>query len=266
MEQLEEWKRVNSAILITKNLTKKFGELVAVDDVSIKVEEKAFAILFGPNGAGKTTLVNIVTGYLKKDYGEVWFDGKDITKLSAAETYRLGLARSFQIPRIYPRLTVLENILMAEENPGESFIKAPLKFLWREAEKEKVKRAFEVLEMIGLENQWDRLGGELSGGDMKLLDVGKALMSNAKMLLIDEPIAGVNPSFSHVILERLREIAKTRGLTILMVEHRLDIALKYVDYAYAMANGRIIAEGNPDEVIKAPEVVESYLGERYKLR
>jgi len=257
---------VKATILVTKNLTKKFGELVAVNDVNLEVKKGTFAILFGPNGAGKTTWVNVVTGYLKKDRGDVWFDGKDITKLSAAETFRLGLARSFQIPRIFPRLTVLENILMAEENPGESFIKAPLKFFWKDVEREKVKRAFEVLEMIGLENQWDRLGGELSGGDMKLLDVGKALMSNAKMLLIDEPIAGVNPSFAHMILERLQKIKKTRDLTILIVEHRLDIALKYVDYAYAMANGRIIAEGNPDEVIKVREVVESYLGERYKLR
>jgi branched-chain amino acid transport system ATP-binding protein len=257
---------VTATILVTKNLTKKFGELAAVNDVNLEVKEESFSILFGPNGAGKTTLVNVVTGYLKKDRGDVWFDGKDITKLSAAETFRLGLARSFQIPRIFPRLTVLENILMAEENPGESFIKAPLKFFWKEVEREKVKKAFNVLEMIGLENQWDRLGGELSGGDMKLLDVGKALMSNAKMLLIDEPIAGVNPSFAHLILERLQKIRKARNLTILIVEHRLDIALRYVDYAYAMANGRIIVEGSPDEVIKAREVVESYLGERYKLR
>lgn len=253
-------------ILVTKNLIKKFGELVAVNNVNIKIKKGAFSILFGPNGAGKTTLVNVVTGYLNKDGGEVWFDGKNITKLSAAETFRLGLARSFQIPRIFPRLTVLENILMAEENPGESFIKAPVKNFWKEAEKEKVKKAFNVLEMIGLENQWDKLGGELSGGDMKLLDVGKALMSNAKMLLIDEPIAGVNPSSAHLILERLRNIGKARNITVLIVEHRLDIALKYVDYAYAMADGKIIVEGKPNEVIKAREVVESYLGEKYKLR
>lgn len=256
---------MQDTILATKNLTKKFGELAAVDDVNMEIKKGSFAILFGPNGAGKTTWVNVVTGYLKKDRGDVWFNGKDITKLSAAETFRLGLARSFQIPRIFPRLTALENILMAEENPGESFVKAPLKFLWKEAEREKVKKAFEVLEMIGLEDQWDKLGGELSGGDIKLLDVGKALMSNAKMLLIDEPIAGVNPSFAHTILERLQEIRKARDLTILIVEHRLDIALKYVDYAYAMANGRIIAEGTPEKVIKTQEVVESYLGEKYKL-
>jgi branched-chain amino acid transport system ATP-binding protein len=256
---------MKDAILVTEKLTKKFGELVAVDNVDIGVNRGVFAILFGPNGAGKTTLVNVVTGYLEKDGGKVYFDGKDITKLSAAETYKLGLARSFQIPRIFPRLTVLENILMAEENPGESFIKAPIKFAWRETEKENVKKAFDILKMIGLEDQWDRLGGELSGGDMKLLDVGKALMSNAKMLMVDEPIAGVNPSLAHLILERLQNITRTRDLTTLIVEHRLDIALKYVDYAYAMAGGKIIAEGRPDEVIRTKEVVESYLGERYRL-
>lgn len=257
---------MSSVILLTEKLTKKFGELTAVDNVSLNVNKGVFAILFGPNGAGKTTLINVITGYLEGDGGKVYFDGKDITKLSAAETYKLGLARSFQIPRIFPHLTVLENILVAEENPGESFIKAPIKFTWKKAEGEKIKRAFEVLKMIGLEDQWDRLGGELSGGDMKLLDVGRALMSNAKVLLVDEPIAGVNPSFAHLILEHLQNITRERNLTTMVVEHRLDIALKYVDYAYAMASGRVIAEGKPDEVLRTREVAESYLGERYKLR
>jgi len=254
-------------ILRTKNLTKKFGELVAVDNVSVEIQEGSFSVLFGPNGAGKTTWINIVTGYIKKDEGEVWFNGRDITSLSASETYRLGLARSFQIPRIFPSLTVLENILIAKrENLGESFFRAPLKRFWIEDERKAVKEAFKVLKMIGLDDKWDLLGGELSGGDAKLLDVGKAIMSGAKMLLIDEPIAGVNPSFAHTILERLKKIREDHGYTILMVEHRLDIALGYVDYAYAMANGKIIAQGKPYEVIKDPEVVESYLGEKYKLR
>ena len=209
----------------------------------------------------------MVTGYLKKDGGKVWFDGKDISGLSAAETYRLGLARSFQIPRIFPRLTVLENILMAENSgPGESFFKSPMKPFWEGIEKETVERAFKILEIIGLEDRWDVLGGELSGGNAKLLDVGKALMSGAKMLLIDEPIAGVSPSLAHMILQRLRSIMEKQGITILIIEHRLDVALRYMDYAYAMAGGRIIAEGEPDKVIKAPEVVESYLGEKYRIR
>lgn len=258
--------RINGSILVTKGLTKRFGNLVAVDDVSMEVKRESFSILFGPNGAGKTTWINVTTGYLRKDSGKVWFDGKDITDLSASETYRLGLARSFQIPRIFSRLTVLENILIAEnKNPGESFLKAPAKPTWKRFEEETVERAFRVLDMIGLAGQWDLLGGELSGGDMKLLDVGKAIMSGAKMLLIDEPIAGVNPSLAHIVLQRLRRIKESRNLTILIVEHRLDIALKYVDYAYAMANGRIIAEGKPEKVIKTPEVIESYLGEKYRL-
>ena len=258
---------MDDVILETKNLTKRFGELIAVDNVSVKVKRGSFSVLFGPNGAGKTTWVNIITGYLKKDGGKVWFDGMDISGLSAAETYKLGLARSFQIPRIFPRLTVLENILIAENNdPGESFLKAPVRFFWKKMEEETVERAFKVLKIVGLEDRWDMLGGELSGGDAKLLDVGKALMSGAKMLLIDEPIAGVSPSLAHMILQRLRGIKETQGVTVLIIEHRLDIALKYVDYAYAMAGGKIIAEGEPDAVIKAPEVVESYIGEKYQIR
>jgi len=258
---------MDDVILATKNLTKRFGELTAVDNVSVEVKRGSFSVLFGPNGAGKTTWVNVVTGYLKKDGGKVWFDGKDISGLSAAETYRLGLARSFQIPRIFPRLTVLENILIAENSgPGESFFKSPMKPFWEGIEKETVERAFKILEIIGLEDRWDVLGGELSGGNAKLLDVGKALMSGAKMLLIDEPIAGVSPSLAHMILQRLRSIMEKQGITILIIEHRLDVALRYMDYAYAMAGGRIIAEGEPDKVIKAPEVVESYLGEKYRIR
>jgi len=258
---------MDDVILATKNLTKRFGELTAVDNVSVEVKRGSFSVLFGPNGAGKTTWVNVVTGYLKKDGGKVWFDGKDISGLSAAETYRLGLARSFQIPRIFPRLTVLENILIAESSgPGESFFKSPMKPFWEGIEKETVERAFKILEIIGLEDRWDVLGGELSGGNAKLLDVGKALMSGAKMLLIDEPIAGVSPSLAHMILQRLRSIMEKQGITILIIEHRLDVALRYMDYAYAMAGGRIIAEGEPDKVIKAPEVVESYLGEKYRIR
>lgn len=255
-----------NTILVTKGLLKKFGDLTAVNNVDMEIKRGMFAILFGPNGAGKTTLVNLISGYLKKDGGRVWFDGKDITSLSAAETFKLGLARSFQIPRIFPNLTVLENLLTAVENSGESFIKAPLRSLWKEEERKNIEKAFDILKMIGLEDQWDKLGGELSGGDTKLLEIGRALMSNAKMLLLDEPIAGVNPSFSHILLERIRKIRDARNLTILVVEHRLDIALKYVDYAYAMANGKIICEGAPKEVIEAPEVIESYLGEKYHIR
>lgn len=254
-------------ILETKNLTKNFGELRALDDVSMEVKEGAFTALFGPNGAGKTTWINVVTGSLKRDSGTVWFDGEEITDFSAAQTYQLGLARSFQIPRIFRSLTVLENVLMANNgNPGENFLKAPLEPMWKESEEENIRSAFNVLETIGLDNQWDALSGELSSGDTKLLDVGKALMSGAKMLLIDEPIAGVNPSLAHTIFKRLLKIKEERNLTILIVEHRLNIALQYVSYAYAMANGRIITEGDPEEVVKNPEVVKNYFGEKYRLK
>jgi len=254
-------------MLRTKNLTKTFGELRAVDDVSMEVKEGAFAVLFGPNGAGKTTWTNVVTSDLRRDSGTVWFNGVETTDLSVAQTYQLGLARSFQIPRIFRSLTVLENILMANNgNPGEGFFSAAIKPMWRESEEENIRSAFKVLETIGLEDRWDAIGGELSGGDTKLLDVGKALMSGAKMLLIDEPIAGVNPSLAHTVFERLLKIKEERKLTILVVEHRLNIALQYVNYAYAMANGRIIAEGDPKEVVKNPEVVMNYFGEKYQLK
>lgn len=258
---------LSKAILKTENLTKTYGELRAVDNVTMEIKKGAFAVLFGPNGAGKTTWINVVTGYLNKDSGSVWFNGQDITGFSAAQNYQFGLARSFQIPRIFRSLTVLENLLMAKkENPGESFIKAPLIRSWEKIEEDNIHYAFNVLELIGLEDKWDNKSGELSGGDTKLLDVGKALMSGAKMLLIDEPIAGVNPSLAHTVFQRLVNIRKQGNLTILIVEHRLNIALKYVTYAYAMANGRIIVEGDPNMVIRNREVVENYFGDKYHLK
>ncbi|MDH5769957.1 MAG: ABC transporter ATP-binding protein [Candidatus Bathyarchaeota archaeon] len=254
-------------ILRTEKLTKTFGELRAVDNVSMEVKEGAFAVLFGPNGAGKTTWINVVTSYLKRDSGAVWFNGEEITDFSVAQTYQLGLARSFQIPRIFRSLTVLENILVANNgNPGENFLRAPIKPMWRESEEENIRSAFKVLKTIDLDERWDELGGELSSGDTKLLDVGKALMSGAKMLLIDEPIAGVNPSLAHIVFKRLLKIREEMKLTILIVEHRLNIALQYVNYAYAMANGKIITEGDPKEVVKNPEVIENYFGEKYQLK
>jgi len=258
---------MSKVILKTERLTKKFGKLRAVDNVTMEIKEGAFAVLFGPNGAGKTTWINVVTGYLKRDSGSVWFDGKDITGNSAAQNYWLGLARSFQIPRIFRSLTVLENILLAKKgNPGESYIKAPLTTSWEQEEEKNIESAFDVLDVIGLEEKWDTISGELSSGDTKLLDVGKALMSGARMLLIDEPIAGVNPSLAHIIFKRLVKIKQEKNLTLLIVEHRLNIALKYVKYAYAMANGKIIIEGDPKKVIKNSEVVANYFGDKYHLR
>ncbi|NIQ05950.1 MAG: ATP-binding cassette domain-containing protein [Candidatus Korarchaeota archaeon] len=191
--QSEEKKDI---LLKVEGLTKKFGALTAVDSLNLEVERGEFSVLFGPNGAGKTTLTNLITGFLKNDAGRVWFNGKEITDPPSTETYQLGIVRSFQIPRIYTSLTVLENVLLACcYHPGESFLKAPMKLSWKSHEEKKIREAFKILELLELEDAWDDLGGELSGGQAKLLDIGRSLMGNAQLMLIDEPIGGVNPNY-----------------------------------------------------------------------
>lgn len=265
MSKEEKAKLGNNVILRTENLTKKFGELVAVDHVDMEVNPGTFAALFGPNGAGKTTFVNVVTNFLTKTDGRVWFKGKEITNLPASEIYHLGLARSFQIPRVYDRLTVLENTLLGRTVKGENYLNGALRNSWNDFEEDVIREAFEVLEMVGLADRWHERANELSGGNFKLLDLAKSIMTDAEMLLMDEPIAGVDPSFSHVLFERLKNIWKELDLTVLTIEHRLNIALEYMEYAYALHEGDIIAEGDPDEVVENPQVIEGYFGEEYEL-
>lgn len=247
-------------ILVVQNIKKSFGGLVALRGVSMKIEEGLLSILIGPNGSGKTTLINIITGFYKPDEGTVKFYGKDITGWSPHRICQEGLMRTFQIPLPFLKLTVLENLLTARRgNPGESFLKAPLKRSWMREEEEAVEEAFRILELIDMDHLWDQPSSKLSGGQLKLLEIGRALINGARMILMDEPLAGVNPVLAHDIFSHLIDLKKM-GLTFMIVEHRLELALPYVDYAYAMFGGQIISEGTPDEVVNDPRVIESYLG------
>jgi branched-chain amino acid transport system ATP-binding protein len=247
--------------LEVRNVSKLFGSLRAVDDVSFGVEDESLTILIGPNGSGKTTLINMISGFYKPDAGHVIYNGKDITGRPPHKVYKLGLARTFQIPTLFWKLTVLENVMVAKrDNPGEAFSKAMIRSSWKEAEELTAKEAFRVLEIVGLSKIWDQSAINLSGGQMKLLEIGRALMSGAKTILMDEPISGVNPTLAHDIFSKLQSIRDDYGITFLIVEHRLDIALGYVDAAVAMAYGKLVAMGKPDAVMSDPRVVEAYLG------
>jgi branched-chain amino acid transport system ATP-binding protein len=169
--------------------------------------------------------------------------------------------RTWQIPQPFNSLTTLENFLISSAgNSGESFLVAPLKSKWKNDEKTITDKAIEIMEMVSLLEQKDILSQNLSGGQQKLLELGRAMMSGASMILMDEPIAGVNPTLAHEIFEKIVDICKKQKITFLIVEHRLDIALQYADHVFAMNQGKIIAEGSSDEVIKHPKVVESYMG------
>jgi branched-chain amino acid transport system ATP-binding protein len=225
------------------------------------LDAEKVTILIGPNGSGKTTLINVVSGFYKPDSGKIFFQSNEITDLAPHRIYKLGIARTFQIPSLFWKLTVLENLLVAEKNnPGESFAKALFKKMWVREEENSVSKAAGVLHLIGLSEQWDKPAYLLSGGQMKLLEMGRALMSGAKLLMLDEPVSGVNPTLAHEIFARITKLRDTLGITFLIVEHRLDIALGYVDHVNAMAYGKLIASGKAEKVISDPKVVEAYLG------
>ncbi len=247
-------------ILRTEGLRKAFGGLVALDDVSLEVERGSVTLMMGPNGAGKTTFLRVVCGIYRPDAGRVFFEGQDITGLRPHEVYRLGLVKTFQIPLPFTKLTVLENLLVAARgNPGESILKAPFRKAWEEKEEELVEKAFRILELLKLDHLWDHYSYGLSGGQMKLLEIGRALMSDAKMIMMDEPISGVNPVLAHEIFSRILELKDKMGITFFIIEHRLEIALKYVDYVYVMDRGHLLTQGRPEEVVDDPRVIEAYL-------
>ena len=247
--------------LEVQGITKTFGNLRALDDISFKVEQETITILMGPNGSGKTTLVNVMGGYYKPDSGKVIFQGKDITGLQPYKIYRQGLARTFQIPALFTQLTVFENVMVAKkDNPGESFAKSLIKRTWIDAEKQASAEAFRILEIVGLSKMWDKQATTLSGGQMKLLEIARALMSGAKTILLDEPISGVNPTLAHSIFSTLVKLRDNLGITLFIIEHRLDIALGYVDSVIAMAYGKLVTTGTPQEVTSDKRVIDAYLG------
>jgi branched-chain amino acid transport system ATP-binding protein len=244
-----------------QNVSKSFGSLRAVDQVSVDIEEKSLTILIGPNGSGKTTLINTIAGLYRADSGKIVFEGRDITKLPPHRIYRLGLARTFQIPSLFWKLSVLENVLVAaRNNPGEGFLRSMVKRSWLKAEKQATEDAFRTLEVVGLYDVWEQPAESLSGGQMKLMELGRALAGGAKVILLDEPISGVNPKLAHEIFEKLLSLRSGLGITFFIIEHRLDIALSYIDSVVAMALGRIIATGKPDVVMADPKLIEAYLG------
>jgi branched-chain amino acid transport system ATP-binding protein len=215
----------------------------------------------GPNGSGKTTLINVISGFYAAQGGRVEFGGSEITNWPPHRICKLGLVRTFQIPAPFKKLTVLENLLVARAgNPGESFVRGILRSSWVRNERQGAELAFKILRLLNLDSLWNVEASKLSGGQTKLLEIGRALMSGAKFVLMDEPISGLNPTLAHEVFSHILRLRRDFGMTFLFVEHRLEVALQYVDFCYVMAQGKVISKGNASEILKDPAVIEAYLG------
>jgi ABC-type branched-subunit amino acid transport system ATPase component len=251
-----------TASLAVEDVVRSFGSVRAVDDATLAVELGSITGLIGPNGAGKSTLFNCISGFLRPQSGRVLLDGKRIDRRPAHRIARAGLVRTFQTPRALTRMTVLENVVLAApRHPGErlGFARAG-----RRREHEALARAAELLELVRLDGQAGALAGTLSGGQRKLLDLARALMTEPRLLLLDEPMAGVSPTLRVELLEHILDLRRRDGITLLIVEHDLDFVMRACDRVIVMNDGRVIAQGTPEEVRRDEKVVDAYLGARHE--
>jgi ABC-type branched-subunit amino acid transport system ATPase component len=243
---------------------KSFGGLVALDRVSLEVEEGSITGLIGPNGSGKTTLFNVISGFYAKDSGEISFQEERIDGLSPHQIARRGLCRTFQISIAPQRMTVLENMLLApQEQVGEGVLSAFLRYgRIRRQEQIYLEKALHLLEVMKLIDLCNEYVGSLSGGQKKLLDLARILMVDPKLILLDEPTAGVNPTLTNKLLGVIKELRDEEGKTFFVVEHNMKVISSICDKVYVLDFGRKIAEGTPQEVLQSEEVLQVYLSRR----
>ncbi|WP_138758447.1 ABC transporter ATP-binding protein [Modestobacter altitudinis] len=247
------------AIVVDK-VTRSFGGLTAVSVDHLEVQRGGITGLIGPNGAGKTTLFNLLTGFDQPNTGTWSFDGRDLGKLSPHQVARLGVVRTFQLTKALSRLTVLQNMLLGAQNQrGESFLRALVPGGWRSQERENTERAMDLLRRFKLDAKKDDFAGILSGGQRKLLEMARALMSDPKVVMLDEPMAGVNPALTQSLLGHVKDL-REEGMTVIFVEHDMDVVRDISDWVVVMAAGKIIAEGPPESISQNKAVVDAYLG------
>jgi branched-chain amino acid transport system ATP-binding protein len=254
-----------AGLLEFSEVVRSFGGLRAVDGASFEVEAGSITGLIGPNGAGKTTAFNCATGTLRPDSGQIVFEGRRLERKSSYQVARAGLVRTFQTPRPLTRLSVRENVMLAGQNqPGERLTG------WlfrpgaaRREERRLRERAGELLTLVRLDGRADAYAGTLSGGQRKLLDLARVLMVEPRLVLLDEPMAGVSPPLRLELLDHILEL-RARGITFLIVEHDLDFVMQTADLVVVMSEGRVIARGRPDEVRRDEHVVDAYLGTRHE--
>jgi len=250
------------ALLEVRGIHKRFGGVHAVRGCDLQVEEGSITALIGPNGAGKTTLFRIVAGAEHADEGQVVLRGEEVQGLPPHALVRRGLVRTWQIPREFARMSVRENLMLAAQGqPGEALL--PLLLTARKvrvAERATRQRADEVLDFLLLADLAEADARDLSGGQKKLLELGRALMTGASLVLLDEPVAGVNPTLAAQLMDRIAALRKDQGKTFFLIEHDLETVMQRCDHVIAMHQGQVLAQGAPREVQAHPEVVAAYLG------
>jgi neutral amino acid transport system ATP-binding protein len=250
-------------ILVADGVRRTFGGLVAVDVEHLELQRGAITSLIGPNGAGKTTFFNLMTGFDQPDRGNWTFDGHELSKVPAHKVANYGMVRTFQLTKALTRLTVLENMkLGATEQRGESFFASLWPPAWSSQEEEVTARADELLVRFKMDHMREEHAGTLSGGQRKLLEMARALMVEPRMVMLDEPMAGVNPALTQSLLGHVKALPN-HGMTVLFVEHDMDVVMDISDWVVVMAEGRIIAEGPPEAVSKDPAVIDAYLGQEH---
>jgi neutral amino acid transport system ATP-binding protein len=246
--------------IVVDGVTRTFGGLTAVSVDHLEIQRGGITGLIGPNGAGKTTLFNLLTGFDQPDTGTWSYDGRPLGKLSPHQVARLGVVRTFQLTKALSRLTVLQNMLLgAQHQRGESFLRALVPGTWRAQEKANTEKAMDLLQRFRLDAKKDDFAGTLSGGQRKLLEMARALMSGPQVVMLDEPMAGVNPALTQSLLGHVKDL-REQGMTVIFVEHDMDVVRDISDWVVVMAAGRIIAEGPPESISRNQAVVDAYLG------
>jgi len=258
----------DSNILQINNLSKFFGGLAAVSNCSLKIKKGSITGIIGPNGSGKTTLFNLISGNLESSKGTVLFNDEDITNIPSYELFSKGVLRTFQIAHEFTNLTVLENLMMVPGNQsGENLVNALFNSSIVKKEEVKVKeKALEVIDFLNLKHLSNELAGNLSGGQKKLLELGRTMMVDAKLVLLDEVGAGVNRTLLKDIGSAILRLNKEQGYTFCMIEHDMEFISRLCNPVIVMAEGSVLFEGTSDEVKKSEKVIESYLGRGSKLK
>jgi ABC-type branched-subunit amino acid transport system ATPase component len=247
-------------IVVAHGVKRTFGGLVAVDVDHVEIQRGAITALIGPNGAGKTTFFNLLTCFDHADEGDWSFNGNSLTKMSASRVAKTGMIRTFQLTKVLAKLTVIENMRVgAAGQSGERLWKAMFPVFWRAEEKANTEKADALLERFLLDKKREDFAGSLSGGQRKLLEMARALMADPELVMLDEPMAGVNPALKQSLLGHVKSL-RDEGRTVLFVEHDMDMVRDISDWVIVMAQGRIVAEGPPDSVMSDQRVIDAYLG------